>query len=824
MPRLVPILAVLAVVAAFAAAGPAGAQQAAPPAAQPVTGQRASSSGTLTALWGDPEPGSGRPAAQLFALTDDAGRTVSVDLGRAAERLGGPLALDRKRVTVTGTVTAPGRLRAESVAVEGPAQPAGGAAAPAAVPQALAGAQPWVTLLCRFGDSNAQTPENLLFFQRLLGVGGPTGYPTAAHYWQRASNSAINLTGSEISDWRNLPAPRSAYVTSSGVDLGRAAQDCSAVHDAAVSFPSFAGINFAFNDVLDCCAWGGGILLNRDGVTKVYAATWLPPWGYRNQGVITHEMGHGFGLDHASGAYDATYDSRWTPMSAAFGSCSAPYLTPEGRSFGCISVQLLAYHKRIKDWITAARTYVAAPKSYKTITIEGTDSPPGASGAYQMVQLPFTGSATQYYTAESRRFVTGGYDARKGAPGAGTLPGEAVVLHKVDTLLGDRRARVVEAPDGNTDPNDAAAMWISGETFFDWGQQHAMRVRGANTGGHLVQVTRGPSPNDNFATARVWTGGSLPGAGTYFATTEAGEPLTGCMADGSQYAGTAWYRVPAAATPRVLTVYATTSYDSVIAVYTGSAVDALEFRACNNDFGGTVYPRISWVADAATEYFVQVGSKQGIGGALNATIVSNAVPTNDSFGAAATATSSSKFTTQTLNATDEAGEAQPCVGIAKAVWYRYTASSDGYLTVATSGSNYDTAIAVYTGSSPADLAEVACNDDALGTLQSEASFPTLGGTTYYVQAGGFYGRQGDLRVTFSSSLSPMQPAATSAATAAPADQTGGPADRRRGPGAKKVPPRRGLAGPDGRAEAPGVVTYADEEEAERVLANTAAPN
>jgi Bacterial Ig-like domain len=73
-----------------------------------------------------------------------------------------------------------------------------------------------------------------------------------------------------------------------------------------------------------------------------------------------------------------------------------------------------------------------------------------------MAKIPIPGSTTRFYTVETRRFT--GYD--------GQVPGEAVVIHKVDTTLSDRNARVVD-PDGNGDPNDAGAMWLLGETFTD---------------------------------------------------------------------------------------------------------------------------------------------------------------------------------------------------------------------------------------------------------------------------------------------------------------------------------------------------------------------
>jgi len=55
------------------------------------------------------------------------------------------------------------------------------------------------------------------------------------------------------------------------------------------------------------------------------------------------------------------------------------------------------------------------------------------------------------------------------------------------------------------------------------------------------------------------------------------------------------------------------------------------------------------------------------------------------------------------------------------------------LDISTAGSDYDTALAVYTGAR-GNLTPVTCNDDADGALTSHVSIPVAAGTTYYVLA------------------------------------------------------------------------------------------
>ena len=88
------------------------------------------------------------------------------------------------------------------------------------------------------------------------------------------------------------------------------------------------------------------------------------------------------------------------------------------------------------------------------------------------------------------------------------------------------------------------------------------------------------------------------------------------------------------------------------------------------------------------------------------------------------------------------------------VWYRIVGTG-GSITVDTAGSDYDTVAAVYTANGSGGFTPVpdACVDDVptvpVGrTLQAAVTWPTVAGTTYYVQIGGFPSQfpYGNLRV------------------------------------------------------------------------------
>ena len=82
------------------------------------------------------------------------------------------------------------------------------------------------------------------------------------------------------------------------------------------------------------------------------------------------------------------------------------------------------------------------------------------------------------------------------------------------------------------------------------------------------------------------------------------------------------------------------------------------------------------------------------------------------------------------------------------VWYKFTPSEAGVIFAETGDSNFDTVLAVYTGSAIDALTVVICNDDTFG-LQAEVTFEVTAGTTYYLQIGGFSTNAGDLALAVS---------------------------------------------------------------------------
>ena len=287
---------------------------------------------------------------------------------------------------------------------------------------------------------------------------------------------------------------------------------------------------------------------------------------------------------------------------------------------------------------------------------------------------------------------------------------------------------------------------------------------GAASGGLLAIGTSAVAPfNDNFASAVALSGADVTRTGdtNVGATLQAGEATTVAGALGGT---SVWYSWTAPANGMVVVDTTTSDFDTLLGVYTGTAVDSLAEVASNDDFVPPPASRLRFAATSGAVYRIRVDGFNGDAGTINLHVHQAAPPANDSFAGAITLSTQDATRTGDTNdgATLEAGEAgilggdDPLGGAS--VWYRWTAPVTGRVTLDTATSTFDTLLGVYSGGSLGGLSYVAGNDDTKVPPTSLIRFSAVAGTIYSIRVDGFAEATGTINLHLHEVLPAASPA------------------------------------------------------------------
>ncbi len=195
-------------------------------------------------------------------------------------------------------------------------------------------------------------------------------------------------------------------------------------------------------------------------------------------------------------------------------------------------------------------------------------------------------------------------------------------------------------------------------------------------------------------------GGGLPSrnffASNRFATKQAGEPDHAGNAGGASV----WFKWTAPVSAEVSLDTCGSGFDTLLGVYTGSAVNALTPVAGNDDVGGKCSPgsKVSFAAIANTTYRIAVDGKDGAQGAVRLNI--DARPANDDFGSAEkTPVPVGWYWSGTTSlATKQAGEPDHGGGAGgHSVWYSWTPGKSAAVELDACSSSFEPLLGVYTG-------------------------------------------------------------------------------------------------------------------------------
>jgi hypothetical protein len=258
---------------------------------------------------------------------------------------------------------------------------------------------------------------------------------------------------------------------------------------------------------------------------------------------------------------------------------------------------------------------------------------------------------------------------------------------------------------------------------------------------------------DGFAPANDDFGGRALGQpnGSFLGTTDDATQQTGEPDHGGATAEhSVWFSWFAPLDGQVTFGAASGDFTPVVDAYSGSAVDALTPLA---EGGATVELEVV----AGEIYAIVVDGTAGGSGPFELTWTTVPdPPANDDFDdAQALAPPSGYVIAHNFGASLEVDEPQHAgESGGHSVWFSLTPTVGGPLELNTFDSDFDTLLAVYTGSEVGALTEVASNDQMFGD-QSRVRFSVVAGTTYRIAVDGYADGEGLIGLEYGPFTSPF---------------------------------------------------------------------
>ena len=270
----------------------------------------------------------------------------------------------------------------------------------------------------------------------------------------------------------------------------------------------------------------------------------------------------------------------------------------------------------------------------------------------------------------------------------------------------------------------AGRLYVGGD-FTTFGGQARTRV---------ARVNFGLSSNDNFANSAPLTGlKHFVLTENLGSASEPGEPSHWVDDFGNPFGpvNTVWWSWAAPASIPVVFDTTGTGNRPILAVYTGNAVNNLTLVASNffDNLNSSSRSKVGFHAISGQVYRIVVDNAPA--GMLVLSMLAGAETGNDFFVNASNISAGTvRVTGSNLNATTEPNEPEHSFNNAgRSVWWRWTAQTNGPVTLDTAGSSFSPGIAVYTGTSIGSLSLVVEDDDF---LESSVTFQGVAGTIYRI--------------------------------------------------------------------------------------------
>ncbi len=357
----------------------------------------------------------------------------------------------------------------------------------------------------------------------------------------------------------------------------------------------------------------------------------------------------------------------------------------------------------------------------------------------------------------------------------------------LDTVLSVYTGDTLESLQLIAENDNSATNITSSRVDFlaDMGKTYYFAIdgNGSSQGDILLSVEQekaAPPANDNFQKASVLSGPSVKIVGSNLdATAEENE---------SQHMGqpatkSVWWSWTAPANGHVKIDTVGSTFDTIIAVYQNllrpnqeiqvkgavdfvhlpenspSPIHLLSKIAEDDESGGQSTSKVSFSTIAGTTYHFAVDGRYGVGGVLNLNLdlSESPRPANDDFlSATSIGGAPVRVSLDTSSSSAEGNEPRHAgQAAARSVWWYWTPDVTGPVRITTAESDFDTILAVYTGSTLQNLRKVASNDDSAGGKTSAVEFPASKGNVYYIAVDGHDISGGRVDLQIAQSASPL---------------------------------------------------------------------
>ncbi len=245
--------------------------------------------------------------------------------------------------------------------------------------------------------------------------------------------------------------------------------------------------------------------------------------------------------------------------------------------------------------------------------------------------------------------------------------------------------------------------------------------------------------NNNFVNRLILSGENIFVSGTNIgATAELNEPSH----SGRHGGVSVWYSWTAPFSGQVDINTLGSDFDTLLGIYTGNRIDNLVEVVSNDDIDSQNFiSKVQFYAVQGTTYQIAIDGYEADCGTYYLSInkISNgSTVVNDMFTNASVIILTNAIGSN-VGATKEVGEPNHAGNSGgSSVWYKWTASSNTIAVISTEGSDFDTLLAVYTGTSLQTLTLIGENDDDYyGSEFSTVTFNAIMDQVYYIAVDGY---------------------------------------------------------------------------------------